>query len=99
MSTSQNQRLAPKDYTDERTLKTIGDFLGFAGWYTARGVSQTAYFIFSLVIIYVMPCEHASCDGIIGKRYPASAYAIHPNLAYDCCHLRRKRTVPFCLGG
>jgi eukaryotic translation initiation factor 2C len=27
------------DYSDPRDLKNISDFLGLAGWYTARGVS------------------------------------------------------------
>ena len=29
----------PTDYTNARDLKNISDFLGMAGWYTARGVS------------------------------------------------------------
>jgi hypothetical protein len=29
----------PADYTNAKDLKNISDFLGMAGWYTARGVS------------------------------------------------------------
>jgi hypothetical protein len=30
----------PADYTNAKDLKNISDFLGMAGWYTARGVSR-----------------------------------------------------------
>jgi eukaryotic translation initiation factor 2C len=33
---------APIDYSKENDLKNISEFLGFNGWYTARGVSTNA---------------------------------------------------------
>jgi eukaryotic translation initiation factor 2C len=36
-------RLAAVEYTVPTDLKNISDFLGLAGWYTARGVSTNAH--------------------------------------------------------
>jgi eukaryotic translation initiation factor 2C len=33
----------PANYTNAKDLKNISDFLGMAGWYTARGVSPNCF--------------------------------------------------------
>jgi len=39
----------PVEYSKPTDLKNISEALGLGGWYTARGVSSTAFLLFRLV--------------------------------------------------
>lgn len=49
----------PVDYSKPTDLKNISDFLGIAGWYTARGVSANS-FVFQLAYSCPLFATHVS---------------------------------------
>src|SRR4051812_6300263 len=36
--------IPPVEYSQQKDLKNLSDFLGMGGWYVARGVSSNAFF-------------------------------------------------------
>lgn len=59
---------APADYSKITDLKNISEFLGLAGWYTARGVSPPISLLFPFLFVFhaceAMHMHHAGFHGV-----------------------------------